>query len=254
MNQTQRYVSRELTHFVGREEQSDAERYALLVEILQGGQLRSSPTDRSRAQRIILEDAPLSENKLRISPLVCFCDIPVCDLSIHMGKYGTFGLSFLKSYLVPKGATPVFYIATAAGVGDPSGVPNPPELAKALEAADCGHIKNRGQLLDGAFGQKALDALRELTGRDSPLTEEQKEALDQLHSALVFEVRAFMKFFDHEKADADDESFYMEREWRVPGVVDFKLTDVHRVILPKKYAPRLRDEVGEFAGQVTYAD
>lgn len=43
--------------------------------------------------------------------MICFCDIPADDLHLHMQKYGHFGIAFLKSLLVPKGANPVFYIA-----------------------------------------------------------------------------------------------------------------------------------------------
>ena len=45
------------------------------------------------------------------SRVVCFCDIPVTDLAIHMTKYSRFGLSFLKPFLISKGANPVLYVA-----------------------------------------------------------------------------------------------------------------------------------------------
>jgi hypothetical protein len=31
---------------------------------------------------------------------ICFCDIPEADLTIHMGKYGPFGLAFTKKFLM----------------------------------------------------------------------------------------------------------------------------------------------------------
>ena len=43
--------------------------------------------------------------------MVCFSDIPVPDLGIHMGKFSRFGLAFNKSLLIKRGANPVFYVA-----------------------------------------------------------------------------------------------------------------------------------------------
>jgi len=60
--------------------------------------------------------------------------------------------------------------------------------------------------------------------------------------------------FDSGKNDADQENYYMEREWRVIGDVKFALEDVCRVILPSPYARRLRDDVPDYAGQITFAD
>lgn len=56
-------------------------------------------------------DPDIPPGELYRSQVVCLCDIPVSDLEIHMRKYSPFGLSFLKPFLVEKGANPVFYIA-----------------------------------------------------------------------------------------------------------------------------------------------
>ena len=60
--------------------------------------------------------------------------------------------------------------------------------------------------------------------------------------------------FDSEKDDADEENYYMEREWRVVGPVRFALEDVCRVILPKPLAKRFRADVPGYMGQITFAD
>src|SRR5580698_7898135 len=52
-----------------------------------------------------------SERKIHEVPAVCFCDIPIGDLYIHMEKYSGFGVAFEKRFLLGKGASPVFYIA-----------------------------------------------------------------------------------------------------------------------------------------------
>jgi hypothetical protein len=92
----QRYVSRELTHFVGSACCSDEERYALLTKILTEGCLRHpdlpSRTDRDvnvRIAHVDFEPRDLaSSNKAFWGTFVCFCDIPLADLPLHMAKYG----------------------------------------------------------------------------------------------------------------------------------------------------------------------
>src|SRR5215208_1282488 len=95
---TQRYVSPELTHFVGKGRAED-EQYAMLVkDILKSGTLVSG-------------SRPRDDTEAWDAQVVCFCDIPVTDLEIHMKKYSRFGLSFIKRFLVDKGANPMLYVA-----------------------------------------------------------------------------------------------------------------------------------------------
>src|SRR5574341_1076715 len=110
----QRYISKELTHFVGRKLRKDPERqYALLVRILKNGWLTSPPHKHGLGGSILTVDlkAKLSKNAMFSPQVICFCDIPLDDLEIHMEKYGHFGLAFSKRFLVRRGANPVFYIA-----------------------------------------------------------------------------------------------------------------------------------------------
>jgi ribosomal protein L24E len=48
--------------------------------------------------------------------MVCFCDIPIGDLGIHIKKYGQFGLAFKKSFLIERGANPVLYVERNSAV------------------------------------------------------------------------------------------------------------------------------------------
>ncbi len=73
-----------------------------------------------------------------------------------------------------------------------------------------------------------------------------------IRNFLFFHVFAFLKPFDASTADTDAENFYMEREWRVSGNVDFAVGDVYRVFLPQAYAHRFRDDVPDYAGQLTF--
>ena len=108
----QRYVSTELTHFVGRGKARD-EQYRLLVTILRSGELRSDPSRRPGSPGVSWTtlNASFSEREMYHFPGVCFCDIPAADLSLHIGKYSPFGIAFAKPFLVKRGASPVFYVA-----------------------------------------------------------------------------------------------------------------------------------------------
>jgi hypothetical protein len=46
----------------------------------------------------------------------------------------------------------------------------------------------------------------------------------------------------------------MEREWRIYGRLEFNLTDVYRIIIPEAYARRLRSDLSDYYGQITYAE
>ena len=117
---TQRYVSPELTHFVGRRLSEDQQYSLLGNDILKAGWLMHPPID-GRQPNEVLRGSPLvggsrtpdvDNTEAAYSQVICFCDIPVTDLEIHMTKYSRFGLSFLKPFLVDKGANPVLYVAS----------------------------------------------------------------------------------------------------------------------------------------------
>lgn len=69
---------------------------------------------------------------------------------------------------------------------------------------------------------------------------------------LTMEVLPFVKFFDLACTDEDPTNFYMEREWRVCGSVHFKLTDIERVIIPRQYSSRWRQNFADYTGQITF--
>src|SRR5215207_10047622 len=112
---TQRYVSPELTHFVGRSLPEDRQ-YSLLVDkILKTGWLKTAPWQEEfevlESQAMVGAGEPRVDTDAADAQVVCFCDIPVTDLNLHMNKYSRFGLSFLKPFLISKGASPVMYVA-----------------------------------------------------------------------------------------------------------------------------------------------
>lgn len=174
------------------------------------------------------------------APSVCFCDIPVNDLGIHIKKYSRFGLSFLKSFLVPKRTNPVFYVATDS------------------DTISQGRIVSRGNCFNDmlrVYDRLAVQIRSELkkeleTSRYKALVEE----FNIFDKFFGNQLLAFLKPFENGKSESDKENYYMEREWRILGRVGFELNDVHRIIVPKAYAVRLRNDVQGYDGQVTFAD
>jgi hypothetical protein len=160
---------------------------------------------------------------------ICFCDIPVTGLEIHMNKYSRFGLSFLKPFLVGKGANPVLYVA-----------------------------KNSQALSFGLPGSHSGDELwprRDVFKGNIQLFEDYRGKLpNTLRYFLDMLVFAFIKYFDDSTSDEDEANVYMEREWRVLADVNFTLADVHRVFMPERYAERFRADLPNYTGQLTFSD
>jgi hypothetical protein len=107
----QEYVSSELLHFVGRTATSPDAAYETLVKILREGLVSHPPHSRNVSGNLLINtDAKLSSNEMYSPEVVCFCDIPLRHLEIHMNKYSRFGISFLKTLAAEQGAVPVRYI------------------------------------------------------------------------------------------------------------------------------------------------
>ena len=183
---------------------------------------------------------------------VYFCDIPVADFGIHTDKYSAFGLSFLKSFLVGRGANPAFYIASDSII-------SPDDPAARLVFPDDARPSpmTRGALMDRLIKTHLGTPvrLRNMT-LNMPLVEIQVGIVraQTIDSMIRSHFLSFCVPFDSAKDDAHQENYYMEREWRVIGDVSFGLKNVCRVILPSPYAGRLRDDVPDYIGQITFPD
>ena len=238
----QRYVSPELTHFVGKRLSSEDQRYSLLVDdILKGGCLKFSPIDDSRCIEGLSGDLLFvggtreldgDDTEAAYLQRICFCDIPVTDLEIHMTKYSRFGLSFLKDFLVRKGANPVMYVA---------------ENSQALSFYLPETTKDEPWPRRRVF-EKNLELLEKYR-RDN-----RGKVPIYLEYFLDILVLPFIKYFDASAPDEAEANVYMEREWRVIGDVKFALEDVHRVFMPERYAERFRADLPDYKGQLTFSD
>ena len=132
----QRYVSNELSHFVGRNLLSKPDcQFKLLVKILSDGWLTHPPHNPALGTALATyPTGRMSTNDVFVEQVVCFCDIPEVDLGIHINKYGPFGLAFRKEFLIAKGANPVFYVAKNSRIQVPADLPRPgPKAAQQQE-------------------------------------------------------------------------------------------------------------------------
>lgn len=261
----QRYISKELTHFVGRGLAHKDEQYSLLVGILTSGWLTHPPHNPLVSGNLSVKtNARISVNEMYSPEVVCFCDIPLSDIEIHVRKYSRFGLSFDKQFLIRKGANPVFYVARNSMLSvlkDTSDIVAPEQAWERLDAEGMGGFFDmvpRWKRFDKMLPEyhDLLDIAAALISRSqsSPGVSGDYKRLFDLRGFLDFQVFAFLKFFDDARSDEDPENFYMEREWRMLGNLKFSLSDVRRVILPESYAASLRKDVPSYIGQVTFVD
>jgi hypothetical protein len=252
----QNYISTELVHFVGRD-LTDERRFDLLVEILRSTQLKASYRGEFGVSGTSRTDSriPLTSNKMVREAAVCFCDIPSGHLGIHMDKYGEFGIAFTKEYLIRLGASPVFYVAHNAAPPPRPGI-GPKTLGdrwnglreglSVLEmemrqyAAERNPTWAGGLQFTSTFSPTGTPDELRILGRMSTLFSE----LDE----MVF---ARIKFFNVGLPDEDFHNYYMEREWRVWGDVNFRLNRVRRIILPASFEGRLRTQLTEYTGEVS---
>ena len=106
----QRYISKELTHFVGKG-LNRASQYKLLIKILKEGCLTHPPHNIHQSGNLVIRSgARISKNEMYSPQMVCFCDIPLEDLEIHVKKYSSFGISFDKNHIIKKCGAPVYYM------------------------------------------------------------------------------------------------------------------------------------------------
>ena len=143
-----------------------------------------------------------------------------------MGKFSRFGLAFNKSLLIRRGANPVFYVA-----------------GNSLIKED-GKEVSRAELFD-----RFHERIWRFFSREAGEACQDREVMD----FLARQVFGYVKFYDDGLASDDDRNFYMEREWRISGSLEFKLGDVRRVIFPERFARSFRQDVPEYFGEITFS-
>jgi Putative abortive phage resistance protein AbiGi, antitoxin len=227
----QRYISPELSHFVGGNLNDAEAQYDVLITILRSGELRARHFGGSTIFATPL--FPERPGRYEQAP-ICFCDIPEPDLAIHIEKYGPFGLAFTKEFLTGHGARPVFYVSTEAiwGTGGYTVADQINDLVASL-----GRVQS-------AIGGGTLIV------KPAPLHQDLVNALNFL---IDDECLKYVKGFNPSAGDNDEENYYMEREWRTTrDTVAFTLADVRRVFMPESFGPRFRADVPGYVNQVSF--
>jgi hypothetical protein len=223
----QGYISPVLTHLAGSTLNSDDERYELLTKILKEGWITYPPHDQSTktSKEILIQytkNISESTNEMYVTSMVCFCDIPITDLQIHVDKYSRFGLAFDKHFIASHGGGPVYYVPKNASPAWPDGEDS---------------TSNRGQVFDRRV-KDCYHLLDELICADDKWSEQARKVNRFLNANLF----AYIRGFDHRLADKDRDNYYFEREWRILGSLNFGMSDVRRIFLPKGYADKFRKD------------
>lgn len=287
---SQRYVSNELSYFVGKDKTEEEQHQLLVDKILKSGWLTYAPHDPSQPRTASLDlSKPISTDDVIKSQVVCFCDIPTADLAIHVRKYSKFGVAFKKEFLVEKGACPVFYIAKEGPVPVQT-LFSPGDFLERIDAArKSGYIDRalyfdtsvRGiidifvaldelccnendQYFKGITASEFKDRFGQLLGLSPAQVSSVEAALKdntQAHQTIrmcidfaLNYVFTFMKCFDAKRSFEDESNYYMEREWRIGNNVQFTLDDVSRVFFPPSYAQRFRVDLPSYVGQISFID
>ena len=251
----QRYVSDELTHFVGRCLPTDEIRYDLFLSIIRQGWLRESHRETLGIGFTGNSDSgkPLCGNEAIKTTAVCLCDIPVDTLGVHMKKYGPFGIALPKRFLVPQGATPVHYVALDAknrdvGIGPLTVGARLDKLRTELQD----FVNDLGTYVEQHEGPPPF--LTKLSPPGTPPGHKLMGQMAAIQNELEFRVFGQIKCFKSSLAEDDLNNFYMEREWRVPTGVGFRLEEVVRLIMPREFVTKFRKDVPDFGGELIVAE
>jgi hypothetical protein len=260
MPKVQRYVSDELTHFVGRGK-ALGDQYSLLVHILHSGWLTHPPHNPNVSGNLSVKTAAkLSTNDMYSPEVVCFCDIPIEDLHIHTSKYGQLGFSLSKEFVSRQGGAPVLYLPRNTRLRALRDLPHD-QLTVASSKGGNDELYEEislGDLFDRMVPEyhSLMGLFRDLImqTKQTPGVSDDHRRLHELLHFLDFRLFSYVKFFEPDLPDEDPENFYMEREWRVVGNVHFGLEDVRRIFIPPDYGKRLRVDLSDYYGQVTFVD
>jgi hypothetical protein len=254
----QRYVSTELAHFVGRGLAAE-EQYQLLIKIINEGWITHPPHNPNISGNLSVNNAAkFSANEIYSPEIVCFCDIPLADLGIHISKYSPFGLSFSKDFVVKQGGCPVFYMPLQANVRISKDV-SPEEAVQLLKEGGADSLFE--EIGKGEYFDRMIQEYHSLINmffkiimdnRLTPGVPQEHQRLMKLQQFLDFHIFSYIKFYDHTSAEEHDDNYYLEREWRIVGNLHFAMTDIETVFMSKEYAPRFREDCPLYNSQLIF--
>lgn len=225
---TQKYIAKELTHFT--------KTYETLCAILEDRVLLGGPdiefSRRGGIEFVSMYKEDISSNAMIKVNKVCFSDIPEGQMDIHKQKYGHFGISFDKDFIVRRGGIPVHYVPLAAAINS--------------------RWANEGETRASFFDRMTKELYDHF---DSLIVEyfhdeEKRKKYQRLHEFIEIHIKPYYKFFDHTLQDGDEHNYYFEREWRVVGSVKFKMSDIRNVLLSPEYESKFRQKFPKYKGPV----
>lgn len=234
MNQD--YTTGNVYHFVGHADPDNHEQnFATLIKILKSRKILHSPGNpcAHEISYTIDKNASLLDEKLILPNIICFCDIPFDSLGIHISKYGYFGVAINKQFLAARGARPVMYM--------------PYRKDDIFSAYGISLIKD----IDSIY--KKLSELASIEGANIS-TRILGEVPDDTELKVIkgcFEkdFMAFVKPYYISLERTDDGNYYMEREWRLLGNIEFNYNEniLSHVVIKKGYKNQLLKAIPEIA-------
>lgn len=232
------YVSDELFHFVGLSSPDNHEKnYQTLLTVLKSGYVSHKPHTPNHGKVSYKFDPEgfLEFEKLIIPTVTCYCDILKGHLDIHLKKYGRFGVSFRREYLIYHGARPVTYVPVSkTDLHSPHGRMFLRHIQEVFLAFHEHFDKpNRNN------GPKSTPI-----GKRPPTPE---ATISALGSLLGKDFLAFIKPFNADLPDNHPENYYLEREWRKHGNLPATPESTNAVWVPKEYIQRFQADMPEFA-------
>ncbi len=240
---SQGYISEILFHFVGKNLQKEEEQYCLLKKIIQEGWISSPPHE----QRIFPGSVEIDSMQYRkleemINPkCVCFSDIPIKEISLHVKKYSKFGLGFTRDFLLTKGANPVFYIEENSNafvqINDNAyNFMNRKEYYQEYTSKTIWYFLMRYL----QYTQKCAD--------ENNFDTEFQDTLNILQFLIT--VFSHFKPWNDQLDDKDPSNFYFEREWRALNNINFSLSDIAIVCVPENFIDRLKKDFPDYYGKI----
>lgn len=235
-----KHFTDDLFHFVGyRHPKNRNENYKILQSVLREKQIRrmSWPGDPNVVGIIFNPAQSLKVGELMISNTICFCDMRPNELGIHMGKYGEFGLSFHRGFLMRRGCRPMTYV---------------PHLLDDFLSIH-GRTLTRNVLNSYTAAEKALDkevANRKSSGGVDSCAEETIKAFNGLLDVYQRDFMPFIKTYDAHLSEDDTQNFFMEREWRQFGALNFEPDQVASIVVAPGFAEQLTKEFPEYVGRI----
>jgi hypothetical protein len=137
-------------------------------------------------------------------PMVCFCDIPLSQIKMHIKTYGSYAIGLKKEWAQSNGISPVFYLYNNSQTS----------------------ISINKFLKNSAFVDKA----KQLLVNDNSFSK-MKEFIE-----FIFYCKSYMGEMWRNNELIKDITFYNEREWRyVPNIIELEKKNPRYIINKKEY-------------------